>query len=294
MAPVPETPEVFPLRLKCKNCGHTATYHLTSLFISPEIVKAKTAEEHDQCVGFGNYFRCEQCGSAWPWEWTKGSERVLTALMATTLGGADDGRVTFGLPRLFNGAPAYSLAHAEDQLRGMLEREPNNGYVWGRLGNVYEKAGMVREARAAFGKALELNPKDLESHYSMGGLLLGEGKDKEAAHYLHQVVTLAWKNGEVPEPLLRSLVYETVGMLTTICARSNGEIPFLPLPSLERAKPRNMTTFTLMQLDLSEESDRQRLVSMLIGQGAKPPASDSEFSPRRKHLRPLKPRQRRR
>ena len=158
-----QPPETVSMRLKCGKCGHEASYKLTRIFIRPEIRKAKSAEALTRRVSFGDYFRCKKCASAWPWELTSEAYLELSALMLTHIGGKKDERLVFALPQLFDGSPVYSLAQAEEYLLAILQREPDNSFVWSRLGNIYEKAGLIEKAAQAFTRALELNPQDLES-----------------------------------------------------------------------------------------------------------------------------------
>lgn len=259
-------PQTVSMRLKCGKCGHTAKYNLTRIYISPEALEAKGPEDRAESISFGDYFRCNKCGSGWPWELTSDAYLALTALTLKHFSKLKEERLIFGNPQLFDGSPFHSAAQAEEYLLGLLEREPQNSFVWDRLGNVYEKAGLLKKATEAFTKALEINPKELESHFSLGYLSLERGKDKKAAEHFHQVILLAWKNQEVPEKKLRELVYQTLGWLFSIEDRTHGEIPVFPPrpPTLPAASDEPAVVY-MSEFDLGKEADRQRLVDIVLG-----------------------------
>ena len=217
-------PKTVRMRLKCGKCGYAANYQLKQIFISP---KNADSEHFEDSVSFGDYFRCKKCSSGWPWELTGQAHLALSVLLLGSLAGGEDERLTLAVPQLFDGTPVRSAAQAEEHLLGIIEREPENAFVWNRLGNIYSQAGLVRKASEAFARALEINPKDLESHFGLGHLSYEKGRCEEAAEHLHQVVTLAWKNQEVPEKKLRELVLETLRVLFDMADRTNGEIPLL-------------------------------------------------------------------
>jgi len=259
-------PQTVSMRLKCGKCGHTAKYNLTRIYISPEALEAKGSEDRDESISFGDYFRCNKCGSAWPWELTSDAYLTLTALTLKHFSKLKEERLIFGIPQLFDGSPFHSAAQAEEYLQGLLEREPQNAFVWDRLGNVYEKAGLLKKATEAFTKALEINPKELESHFSLGYLSLEKGKDKKAAEHFHQVILLAWKNQKVPEKKLRELVYQTLGWLCSIADRSQGKISMFPPPAPALPADSDEPALVYMsEFDLGKEADRQRLVDMVLG-----------------------------
>ena len=263
-----ELPKTFNMRLKCGKCGHTADYQLTKIIISPAAAKAKNPTES---ISFGDYFRCRQCQSAWPWEFTGDAHLTLTGLLANSLAGNKDERIIFGIPQLFDGTPFLSAAQAEEHLLGLLEREPENSFVWDRLGNVYEQAGMTEKAKQAFVKALEVDPKNIESHYSLGYQFFDEGRLQEAAQYFHQVITFAREYQHLPEKRLRETVYDTLGVLVNLAVSTNGEIPVLPVQPLEpSANPDKPALIYLTEFDLAKESERQRLVDLVLGKGRAP------------------------
>jgi len=264
-----EIPDTVSMRLECAKCGHTARYETKEVFVDPDA--RSTSKRPEECVSFGSYFRCRKCKSAWPWKLTPDATLALTALMVAKAAGIKDDRLVFGVARLYDGTPFRSAAQAEEYLLGILEREPDNALVWNRLGNVYNRADLYPKASKAFAKALELDPKDLESHYSLGGILFDRGSYKRAAQHLHHLMRLARGCRSISDEHLRNIVRDSLGMLCRIGVETDGEVEVLP--PLKRAERRVLgepATLDLETYDLAKEADRERFVDMIVGKPQRP------------------------
>jgi tetratricopeptide (TPR) repeat protein len=71
------------------------------------------------------------------------------------------------VPLLFDGTFAQTPAMGEDHLRRLLEADPNNAFLWTRLGNLLRTCCQCAAASAAYVKALALDPGDLEARYHL-------------------------------------------------------------------------------------------------------------------------------
>jgi hypothetical protein len=270
-----DLPETVSMRLKCGGCGHVARYETETVYIDAEFRdKSKPPKDY---VSFSSYFRCRKCKSAWPWEFTPDAVIAVTGLMLLKVAGVDDDRLVFGNARMYDGTRFRSPAQAEDHLLGILEREPDNAFVWNRLGNVYKRAGLIPKASKAFEKALEIDPDEIESRYSLGSILLDKRKYEQSAQHLRRVLKVAHGHDELTGGDLRQTVRSTLGMLSEIHARTDGDIDGMSFQNNEPAH--EPMKIRLECFDLSDEEDLERAVDMFIGKqkrSAPPPARPIE------------------
>lgn len=261
-------PDTVSMRLKCGKCGHVARYKTNTVYIDPELQDARPEDS----VSFGSYFRCRKCKSAGPWGFTADATLAVTALMFTRMSGLDDDRLIFGSARMYDGTRFRSAAQAEDYLLGILEREPDNSLVWNKLANTYFRADLMPKASKAFAKALELDPTDLESHYSLGGILFDRGSYKRSAEHLHQVMVLSRSYSRLPADEIREMVTSALWMLSEMRAATNSEIDIMPQfpASDERATSDEPRTIHMESFELDKERDRERLVDLIMGKTQRP------------------------
>lgn len=237
-------------------------------------------------LSLGGYVRCRRCRSSWPWECTAEAYSALMALMTKRLAGVEEPRFAFGRATLFDGSPCYSLAYAEDHLLDILAGEPENGFVWSRLGNIYCRAEMYAKATRAFSRAVQVNPRDLESHMSLGEVHFRLGHTHKAAEHLHQVCRLAPGCRDVPEDTLRSFVSAALSMLLQINQASEGKIPIFPKQAPATAPPGQPVVLIGYDFNLGCEADWERLVDMVMGKPVGPklgPVAPRRPRPVKKH-----------
>lgn len=256
-----DIPTAVSLRLKCPKCGRVGRYESETIYIDPELREKSPADY----VSFSSYFRCRKCKSAWPWEFTADAVIAVTALMLLKVGGVDDDRLVFGSARMYDGTRFRSPAQAEDYLLGILERKPDNAFVWNRLGNVYLHAGLIAKASKAYEKALEIDPDEIESRYSLGSILLDKGKYERAAEHLRRVLKLAHGHAELTGGDLRKTVGITIGMLAEISAITDGEVDGLSFENDESASLDKVRELRLESFNLGKEEDLEKAVDMFIG-----------------------------
>ena len=257
-----EVPETVSMRLKCGKCGHVARYNVGTVVFDPD-AEDRAAE----AAYFTGYFRCRKCKSSGPWEFVSETYLVLTALTVSRMAGLEDERFQFGKMFMFDGSPSHSPAQGEDYLKEILEREPDNAFVWSRLGNVYRSVGRYRAALQAYRKAVELNPGDLESHFGIGSILFEQEKSKLAAQHLHQVLILAREDRRLAKDFKREMVSSTLGMLVEMNQMTDGKIPVLPkFPIDSSSDSEKPLVVYLTEFDLSKETDWERFVDMALGE----------------------------
>ena len=277
-----DIPKTVSLRLKCGKCGCIGAYTFEKVYIDSELYDQ--SNHAPDCVSFDAYFRCRKCKSAWPWELTPDAYLALTALMTSKLAGLNDERLVFACPRMYDGTPFRSAAQAEEHMLDVLEREPKNAFAWSRLGNVYRRAGMVPKASKAFARALELDPNDIDSHYSLGDMLFDKGKYKQSAEHLHRVLALARDNRRLAEADLRNTVRSALLTLSDMASRTDGEIEVFPSNADGRGPSDQPKTLRLESYDLGKEADWERLLDLITGKRQRPVVRDMPpiSQPRRK------------
>ncbi len=253
------------LRLKCGKCGHIGKYSAAPIYVDPQ--KSDKADDVSERVYYGGYFRCAKCGSGWPWEVTPDALAAITLLMMQKVGDPEGVvALEFARPQLFDGSIGYSAAYAEDYLKAVLDKDPENSFIWDRLGNIYHRCGLEAEAEQAFRKALEINPTELRSHFSLGDMLFDRARYEESAGHLHQVLQLAREDREVPQNEKRDLVRAAIESLLDINTKTEGRIDVLP--ATDAVKSKSIKEVVPMSFDLSHERDWNRLIDLFLGKSA--------------------------
>jgi hypothetical protein len=257
-------PDTVEVHLQCGKCGHTGRFLCNTVCIDPKAQEeSATAEDY---VTFDAYIRCAKCASSWPWVFMPEAYLALSALMAVKMAGVDDPRLMFGSATMFDGTRPFSAAQAEDHLLDILKKEPQNAFVWSRLGNTYRRAALFKKAAEAYGKALELDPDDIESHYGRGMAAFHQGRYKESEAHLHRFMILARENKSLPEEFLRDLAMSALETLCEASARTNGKVKPVPSYRPDKIEPSDKpVTINIETFDLSKESHRERVVDMVLG-----------------------------
>ncbi|MDD4498170.1 MAG: tetratricopeptide repeat protein, partial [Methanosarcinaceae archaeon] len=72
------------------------------------------------------------------------------------------------------------ITEAEEQYKKALEIDPKHLNTHSNYGNLLKQMGRQKEAEEQYKKALEIDPKHLNTHYNYGNLLMEMGRQKEA------------------------------------------------------------------------------------------------------------------
>lgn len=248
------------LRLVCGRCGKGGNYRVGEAVIDLD----RFVEDPDEAVAFTGIFRCAHCAAEGPWKVPALSRMTI---MARKLLGRD--LVSIGTIGMFDGTVVRSGAEAVRHLRALLADDPENAFLWDRLGNACLTGGALGEAVRAWERALELDPEEIRSRFSLGRAAFELDLFAEAVPHLHAVLALARKKtGSIPLSHLRAFVREAVLMLLDIRERLGEDVPLFP-----RAEPRaradgRPAVLRLTSYDLSREEDRDRFADDLLGLGA--------------------------
>ncbi len=189
--PVGDIPEFGrKLSLICGSCGKTGKYSVGRVLVDPHRMRGSAKEDKsafEEAVSFSGIFLCKYCGADGPWKFPLMTSMALLASLAIPSKPGEWG-VQYGELQMFDGTVKRTGAASEAYLKQKLEEQPENGYIWGRLGNFYGHAGLMDRAKAAYEKAVELDPHDAESLYNLGDLLRQEGDGKRAAECFQAAV----------------------------------------------------------------------------------------------------------
>src|SRR4051812_31064748 len=84
-----------------------------------------------------------------------------------------------------------ALATAEEQLRAVTEKFPRLARGFARLGEVRARRGDAEEAALAYGRAVDLDPDDIDAWFELGELLARLGRFEPARDALRRALTRA-------------------------------------------------------------------------------------------------------
>jgi len=150
----------------------------------------------------------------------------------------------------------------------LIEREPRRAFLWVRLGNLYDHAGVPDRAKEAYLRAIELDPTDIEAHAMLGQLLDRDDRLPEAVPHFHAVLINARNASNVKKHLRRSLVRAAIEALLAAHVESDGEIEFLPTMNPEKTKeldPQELAFVEIREFDLGTERGVEELVDTFVG-----------------------------
>jgi hypothetical protein len=279
ITPLEVEPLGVPLELRCGVCGRKGSYSVGRLFLDPDRTKEE-GEWLNDAFGFTNYVRCAHCNAGGPWELTRASTTLLLTLMEESMSSPEDARIHSAKTALFDGTITRWATQAEAHLKGLIEKEPDNYYLWSRLGNTYVSAEATDLALEAFREAIKRNERDIESQHSIAMILHDRHEDEAAAHHLHLVLTHARHAPEKTSPeMLRNVVRHTLETLAEMHFESNKKIQVNPPREMLEAgglpppKPDKEAVLHLFEFDLAKDADWERLTDMWIsGKPAERPA----------------------
>jgi hypothetical protein len=206
------------LELICRQCGHKAKHKFEYVMFNPKI-KPQRNDDWDG-VFLPRIIECERCDAVDDYRLGVLSYMRLTAEileMASSdesgLGAQGGGRVITGVSQLWDGTvvrrPSQAIAH----LRELTERHPESGEAWRRLGNAQERFGRPSQAEISWRKALEVDPGELESAYSLAKCLGERGQWPEAFGFLRKGIELLPDSRDIDQGHRLDLSQSLVGLL---------------------------------------------------------------------------------
>lgn len=117
---------------------------------------------------------------------------------------------------------------AEDYFLKKLGDNDQDGFLWNRLGNLYFTGGRPELAAAAYEKSIGVDPSQMESYYSLSGLLVQVGEFERAAYHSRMMLVYARYYPHMPILELREMLAGGLQELYDIHVESDRKIPFIP------------------------------------------------------------------
>ena len=240
--PKPEINNTY--RLQCGHCGKNGEYNLGTVALDIH-ASSKSARDLFGRDGFMNhlqaagYFRCKHCNGAGNWQLSNSNMGMLKlALMAAMLGMAENlGNVKGRAEQYIFGAiivdgdfkPRWGT-DAEEHFLTKLEKEPQDAYLWNRLGNYFRKNGRADLAAAVFEHSIHIDKTQMESYFSLGSILYEVDEYEAAGWHLRQAMIYADRYPHMTALDMRKMLVAALEMLFELHAITGDRVPPLPTP----------------------------------------------------------------
>lgn len=265
------TPLGEKLALTCAKCGHTDDYSVGTVSIDPDWIQ-KGAGFFEDAVGFTAYLRCRSCDAPGPWGLPPKTHLLLMSLLLDIQRFGKQPPFFVGKRILFDGKVIRYATEGEEHLKDLIAKDPRNAPLWNRLGNLYRSAERDDLAKESYRKALELDRSDIESHHSLGEILLKEGDLEASAKHIRRVLNHARERQDVGEGVRRDLVRGALSALVILHERSRGKIEVFPPPDPDVwGEGGEDLVVRIRESSLSSQSDWEDLVSMICGEARPTP-----------------------
>jgi tetratricopeptide (TPR) repeat protein len=253
------------LELACSACGKQEWYNVGAIIFPP---KEAGSFDLPHC-SFTKYFRCVECGSPGPWEMVdtlKISELAIQASNGNPERGVFRGKVS-----LFDGTSHPTPAMAEDHLRLLLEKDPQNSFIHTRLGNLLRNSGEEAKSKGCYARALEMDEGNVEARYHLFRFAANEGDLPAALSHGPQLVRhlIEGRNAN-PETLTAALALDLVDLLLSAPLEFRTGLFGGPQPAVE--PPERTFIRTLLQQEGEHEEIVKAGAERLVAGQTEPPA----------------------
>ncbi len=277
--------------LVCRRCQRKEQYDIGLVVVNfddkreagADPTDSKTLGEQIQCTG---YFRCKHCDAA---EWDLPAKFQLSIITHLMLARFKTKRlVTVGALRLFDGFLPRWATDGESHLLERIQVEGQDAYLWNRLGNLYWAGWRPELAMAAFEQSLRLDGEQVESCFSIGGMLYDLGEIEEGEKYFQKALLHAWHYDRLAPDSLKEMV--AVSLLNLVLAHPDDpdKVRFpvrTPKPG-ETLEPTTLATKTFT-LDPHKPETFYPLAELYLGIGSGSEEPDHERPAKRgkrKHI----------
>ncbi|MBY0229677.1 MAG: SEC-C domain-containing protein [Gemmataceae bacterium] len=258
-----------PMELRCGHCHRAAEYPVGRLFIDPDRLAANALEALDEAFGVSGYFHCRSCGEGGPWHLTPSSKLLLTTLLVEARAYPERARIHLAKLVLFDGTLSRWATHGEAHLKRLIEKEPDDWFLWNRLGNLYKAADAPELALGAFAEALKRNGHDVEGMHSVAQIHQSLGQDEKAAEWFHRFLLNAkHASDDTARTILRDLVRHALEELFDLHLKSDKRIPVFPPITPRADEGRKEVVVHLQEFDLSKQESWDRLIDAWVGDRA--------------------------
>ncbi len=256
-----------PLSLVCGVCGASGRYKVGTVMVDPTVAEPSEPDSMEKDVGFSGYFRCRKCDAGGPWDLPDGTKAHVAAMLLAHVAGMEDVPLVIGAMATFDKKTFRYATEGEAHLKKLIDREPDRAFLWVRLGNLYSNAEQYERAEAAYQRALELDPKDIEAHSMYGQLLVDGDRLLEAVPHFHAVLKHVREARQVNKKLRRELVRGSIESLLAAHAQSKGQIDLLPTAApaeLRNEREDEPVVLHLREFDLSSDEGIDELCECFL------------------------------
>ncbi|WP_400243822.1 hypothetical protein AB3U99_21705 [Niallia sp. JL1B1071] len=217
--------------LTCTSCGRKGKYDVGMIVVN---VDKKDGNMSDNIQTTG-YYRCKHCNAAGNWELP---QSMLFQALTAALPLGDKGISLVGKNLLFDGSWHKHATDAEEYLLHLIQENPNDSYLWNRLGNIYRTGNRPELATSAYEHSIAIDPKQVESHYTLGLLLLDIKDYLNAGYHIRQSLLYAEGYKKLEAMQLREMLAIGLQSLLIIHYNSEGSVPFIPTEEERQATGR--------------------------------------------------------
>ena len=217
-----------PLPLWCTACKRIYKYQLERVYLG------KRAKD----VTIGQIVQCKGCGLLETHEFTDESisslslELMRFSVLSELPGdGGPPNTPLIGQPAAITAAGKNfrSVSEAYHFLVKEVEREPEKAELHRRLGNIMRNGLRPDLAMPHYQEALRLDPKEMDSVYSMADILVEQERYQEAVPYVETLVTLC-RDPQLDEGLGRDIFGSLLDLVSEIKAKIGYGIDLLSPP----------------------------------------------------------------
>ncbi|WP_299093872.1 type IV pilus biogenesis/stability protein PilW [uncultured Metabacillus sp.] len=233
--------------LICKSCGRKGKYDVGMLVVNVD--KEKNPDNISDTIQMTGYFRCKHCNDAGNWELPT-NLLMFTMFSALPLGNSGQKQSTIGKNLLFDGSWHRYTTDAEEYLLNLLKENPQDSYVWNRLGNLYHKGNRPELAVSVFEHSILIDPGQTESHFTLGDMLAQISDLPNAGYHFRQMLLSAEAYKRMPAVKLREILANGLLLLFLMHDHTNGEVPFLPTLDEIKASGRKGAPVNLAEMEL--------------------------------------------
>lgn len=249
-----------PLPLRCTVCKRTYRYQLERVYVG----------KRPKDITIGQIVQCKGCGSLETYEMTDETLVPLTTelmriKLLEELQEDDDELDSFiiGQPAVITagGKTFHSLSEAYHFLEQAVEREPDNAELNRRLGNVMRNGLRSDLAIPYYQEAIRLDPKEIDSVYSMATILIEQERYREAVPYVETLVTLC-RDPELDEDLCRDIFGELLELAAVIEDETGRQIELFPPPRQRpdiQQRTKGPVILELVNLDPGNRRDLEQM-----------------------------------
>jgi tetratricopeptide (TPR) repeat protein len=248
--------------LRCTACGRTYHYPLERLYL----------DDKGENVVIGEIVQCRGCGSIETYEMTMDTKWTLSAELIRTLAlGKSEEIDEEGLPfkgQLMGvtaaGHQFKTVSEAYHFLRRAVEREPANADLKKRLGNVLRNGNRSDLALPYYQEALQLDPRDAETTYSVAAILLEQKRFGEATRYVEELARLI-REEKLDDRLRRALFSALIDQAGIIYEQTGHQIQIWPRNKSAVDSQDNMPlTLELKSLALSNSEEFEQAYHLFL------------------------------